>query len=58
MKAGDLVMFRNPTSKDEENAIMRVVEVRETRIVVIDLRHIDMPIVPQAVYNIADLEQI
>ena len=55
MKGKDIVKFSNP-SKEEEDALMIVLEVRGDRVLVSDLRFAKWAVPPTDVYAVSDLE--
>lgn len=52
---GELVRFSEIKTEDDRTALMEVVEDRDTRVLVRDLRHKDWAIWPTAVYAKTDL---
>lgn len=55
IKEGDLVTFKNALYADEEGAVYRVLEINGDRCVLV-LANTDLPIPPQSVALLADLE--
>lgn len=58
MTPGTRVRFTNPDSVDERNATMVVIEDRDNRVLVYDLRHEGWSVRPTAVYAKTDLVPI
>lgn len=58
MKAGTLVKFAKPIAPGEAEAVMIVLEDRDTRVLVVDHRHAGWPVPPTAVYAKSDLMEI
>lgn len=56
MKDKDIVKFRNPIDEEEEKALMVILEMREDRVLVSDLRFSEWAVPPTDVYSITDLE--
>lgn len=63
IKENDLVRFKYPSSIREAQLIFRVLEVRETRILVTEythggIVHSDYYVAPTFVYHVNDLESV
>ncbi len=58
MKAKDIVRFKTPLDEDEKTALMVVLEMRDPRVLVSDLRSKDKSIIPTFVYLVSDLEVV
>ena len=56
MTEQDIVKFKNPLSEEEKDALMVVLEIRDDRVVVSDLRFAEWAIPPTDVYALNDLE--
>lgn len=56
MKAKDIVKFNKPVNEDEKKALMVVIDTRDDRVLVSDLRFSDWSISPTDVYPVNDLE--
>jgi hypothetical protein len=58
MKEKDIVKFKEPLNEDEKSALMVVIEMRDDRVLVGDLRFSDWDIPPTSVYSVNDLEVV
>jgi len=58
MKNESIVRFENPINDNEKKALMVVLEVRDTRALVSDLRFSQWSIPPTDVYAMSDLEVV
>ncbi|MGC2237987.1 MAG: hypothetical protein WA584_17640 [Pyrinomonadaceae bacterium] len=58
MEEKDIVKFREPMNDDEKDALMVVIEMRDTRVLISDLRFSDWDIPPTNVYSVNDLEVV
>lgn len=58
MKEKDIVKFREPSDEEERSSLMVVLEMRETRVLVSDLRFSEWAIPPTSVYRVGELEVI
>lgn len=58
MKEQDIVKFKEPVTEDEKNALMVVVEIRDKRVLVSDLRFSKWAIVPTSLFQINELEVV
>ena len=58
MKAKDIVKFKEPISEEERDALMVIMEMRDDRALVADLRFSGWDIPPTDVYSVNDLEVV
>jgi len=58
MKEKDIVKFKQPIDEEEKVALMVVIEMRDDRVLVSDLRFSNWDIPPTSVYPVNDLEVI
>jgi hypothetical protein len=58
MKAKDIVKFKEPVNDEEREALMVVIEMRDDRALVADLRFSNWDIPPNDVYSVSDLEVV
>jgi hypothetical protein len=58
MKEKDIVKFKEPINEDERAALMVVIEMRDDRVLVSDLRFSNWDIPPTDVYSVNELEII
>lgn len=58
MKEKDIVKFKEPLTEDEENALMVILEMRDERVLVSDLRFANWGIPPTNVYSAKDLQVV
>lgn len=58
MKEKDIVKFKEPLNEEEKESLMVVIEMRDDRALVADLRFSDWNIPPTDVYSVNDLEVV
>lgn len=58
MKENDIVKFKEPLDEEEETARMKVIEMRDDRVLVTDLRFENWGIPPTDVYSVSELEVV
>lgn len=58
MKEKDIVKFKEPVDEDEKVALMVVMEMRDDRVLVSDLRFSTWDVPPTSVYPVNDLEVV
>jgi hypothetical protein len=58
MKEKDIVKFKEPINEEEKDALMVVMEMRDDRVLVADLRFSNWDVPPTDVYSVNDLEVV
>jgi hypothetical protein len=58
MKAKDIVKFKEPVNDEERDALMVIIEMRDDRALVADLRFSGWSVPPTDVYPVSDLEVV
>lgn len=58
MKSKDIVKFRQPINEEEVKSLMVVIDIRENRVLVSDLRFSTWNLSPTNVYLMSDLEVV
>lgn len=58
MKEKDITRFKKPENDDEKDALMVVLEMRDDRALVCDLRFSDWSVPPTNVYSVSELEVV